>query len=87
MHIKNLHEKNVSRDSYKINPQENVCLDCTQYYCKLCVKIINIKSDMDKALQTGILEKELDQNEFICKACFKKWSLRRVRSFTSRRNC
>ena len=57
MHIENLHEKNVSCDSCKINPQENCCLDCTLYYCKPCVKIINIKSDMDKVLQKGILEK------------------------------
>ena len=27
---------------------------------------------MDKDLQKGILENKLDQNEFICKACFKK---------------
>ena len=74
-HVKDLHEKLVSCDKCKINKQEITCIDCTKDCCLPCIQQLNQKG-IDKALAMGIIDKEhkkeLEENKFICKTCFRR---------------
>ena len=50
----------------------NSCLDCPKTFCVSCAKKINTDKVINKAVETGVIDKQMEPNKFICKDCFKK---------------
>ena len=49
----------------------NICLDCPRLFCLTCAQQINTEKVINTALKKGILDKQMESNQFICKDCFK----------------
>ena len=75
-HNKNIHEKKNLLCKYCKNTATNVCFDCSKDWCLTCVKLCALKQlnqkARDKALEKGIIDKEMEPKTCICKICFRK---------------